>query len=555
MDLSVIIAARNEEFLQRTINEVIDKKRGDTEVIVIVDGYWDDIKQDKCVKIIHHNRSIGQRAAVNEGARLSDAKFIMKLDAHCALDEGFDVKLMEDCEYDWTVVPRMHNLHAFDWVCNDCGTRTYQGHKICKKCKSTNLTKDIIWRSKNNSIDYMWFDTDLKFRYFDSTCLDLYGVKNAKQIYSHYNRDWAKGDITDQMTCLGACWFMHRRRFLDLGGLDEDHGSWGQMGTEIACKSWLSGGRQVVNKKTWFAHMFRTQGGDFGFPYPLSGKEVRTARNYSRELWTKNKWPKAVRKLSWMIDRFSPLPGWDKKETIEVIETKEPTKGLVYYTDNQTEERLLSVVRDQIKKGCNGHKIVSVSQYPIDFGENIVMPLQRSQLTLFKQMLAGIEAIDTDIIFFVEHDVLYHPDHFKFTPPRKDKFYYNTNCWMLRPKDGFAITYDHKSTSGVCAYRDLMLSHYRARVERVEKEGWSRRMGYAPGNHKLPRGFDYSEYETWRTEFPNVDIRHGNNISGCRFSQDKFRRKPKNWIEAYEIPGWGKTGGRFDEWLREVSQL
>jgi len=42
-------------------------------------------------------------------------------------------------------------------------------------------------------------------------------------------------------------------KVLELEGLDERHGFWGQFGTEISCKSWLSGGRQVVNKKTWFA--------------------------------------------------------------------------------------------------------------------------------------------------------------------------------------------------------------------------------------------------------------------------------------------------------------
>ena len=39
---------------------------------------------------------------------------------------------------------------------------------------------------------------------------------------------------------------------------DEKHGSWGQYGTEWACKSWLSGGKLITTKKTWFGHMFRT---------------------------------------------------------------------------------------------------------------------------------------------------------------------------------------------------------------------------------------------------------------------------------------------------------
>ena len=39
-DLSVLIAARNEEFLNRTVEDVLAKKRGNTEVIVVCDGNW-----------------------------------------------------------------------------------------------------------------------------------------------------------------------------------------------------------------------------------------------------------------------------------------------------------------------------------------------------------------------------------------------------------------------------------------------------------------------------------------------------------------------------------
>ena len=104
---------------------------------------------------------------------------------------------------------------------------------------------------------------------------------------------------------------MQRKRYWELDGLDEGHGSWGQMGTEIACKSWLSGGQHVVNKKTWYAHMFRTQGGDFGFPYKISGNEQERARKYSRDIWLNNKWPKAKYPLSWIINKFSPVPNWE----------------------------------------------------------------------------------------------------------------------------------------------------------------------------------------------------------------------------------------------------
>src|SRR5574339_370283 len=138
-DLSVLIPARNEMFCARTVENVLENIEADTEVIVVLDGEWADppIPEHPRVQLVHQPKSIGQRAATNLAAKLSSAKFIMKLDAHCAVDKGFDAKLIANCEYDWTVVHRMYNLHAFDWECKSCKNRTYQGPTLteCAKCK------------------------------------------------------------------------------------------------------------------------------------------------------------------------------------------------------------------------------------------------------------------------------------------------------------------------------------------------------------------------------------------------------------------------------------
>lgn len=554
MDLSVIIPARNEMFLSRTIDSILEKMRGDTEVIAVCDGAWPDppVKDHPKVRLIYHPESIGQRAATNEAARLSKAKYIMKLDAHCDLDKGFDVKLMADCEPDWTVVPRMYNLHAFDWKCTLCGKRTYQGPKPekCKSpCNNISFEMEMVWqRRKGHRSDYMWFDKDLRFSYFDKNFLKKYGddIKALKEKYSHSKRPWAKGDITDQMCAVGACWFMHRERFWELDGLDEDHGSWGQMGVEIAMKSWLSGGRQVVNKKTWFAHMFRTQGGDFGFPYKLKGSDVKKAREYSRQLWKGNGWPKAKHKLSWMIDRFSPLPDWD-----EDIKTVSAEKGLVYYTDNRCEERITRVCREQLKR--TGLPIVSVSQHPIDFENNIVMDLDRSILSQTRQILKGLMNIKTDIVFLVEHDILYHPSHFNFVPPETDVFYYNQNRWPVCAKTGQALFYYTKALSHCCAYRDLMIEHYKKRVNVIEREGYRASMGHSPGS-RGDAGFGAYKTGVWFSKYPNIDIRHNNNFTKNRFRIEQFRRKPKGWKLADAVPWWGKTKDRFDDFLNKINK-
>jgi len=529
-DLSILIPSRNEMFCAQTVQNILENIRGDTEIILVLDGAWADppIPVDARVQVIYHSQSIGQRAATNEAAKISTAKFIMKCDAHCAFDEGFDVKLMADCEYDWTVIPRMYNLHAFDWKCLACGNQTYQGPQPahCEKCgySGDEFERVIIWKPRlSRKTDFARFDKTLHFQYWGA-----YG-----------KRPEAQGDIADVMCSVGACWFMHRERYWELGGLDEAHGSWGQMGVEIACKSWLSGGRQVVNKKTWFAHMFRTQAG-FGFPYPNPG--ISIAREYSRQLWQEGKWEKAQKPLSWLIDKFAPVPDWDL------------AKGIVYYTDNRLDPLIMDACQEQIKHAGQGLHLTSVSLEPLVFGDNLHLPLERGILSMFKQILAGLEHSQADVIFLCEHDILYHPSHFEFIPPRDDAFYYNENTWKVDYKTGRALFYYTKQTSGLCAYRKLLVEHYRKRVERVERDGFQRSMGFEPGCHSFPRGVDNYPAERWMSPVPNLDIRHAGNLTPSRWRQDQFRN-PKaclGWTEADEVPGWGVTRGRMPELMRKL---
>jgi glycosyltransferase involved in cell wall biosynthesis len=111
--VSIIIPARNEVYLEKTIRDILEKAKGEIEVIVVLDGYLPDPPidtKDNRVKFLHYPESIGQRPAINEAARIAKGKYILKTDAHSMFDEGFDVKLAADCEYDWTVIPRMYNL-------------------------------------------------------------------------------------------------------------------------------------------------------------------------------------------------------------------------------------------------------------------------------------------------------------------------------------------------------------------------------------------------------------------------------------------------------------
>ena len=238
------------------------------------------------------------------------------------------------------------------------------------------------------------------------------------------------------------------------------------------------------------------------------------------------------------------------------------TKGCIYYTDNRPKEFILEACREQIKKAWQG-KIVSVSLQPIDFGQNIVLEgRERGLPTMIEQIVMALTALDTDIVFFLEHDVLYHPSHFDFTPPREDVYYYNSNNWRWGIKEDFAITYDGlTSLSQLCCYRNTALNHYQARLKYIQDKGWDkdpgrdpkwgRVMGYEPGTKPKRRGgFSDEQFGTWKSAFPNIDIRHRHTFSPPKYNLSDFKHPPVNFRQEKieNIPYWNLKQ-LHDEWI------
>jgi len=228
--------------------------------------------------------------------------------------------------------------------------------------------------------------------------------------------------------------------------------------------------------------------------------------------------------------------------------------GAIYYSDCQLDPKIMSACQRQILKGIKEENIVSCTLKPVNFGQNIVLPLQRGYLAYFKQILTALEASDSDIIRFLEHDVLYHPSHFEFTPAKKDVYYYNTNFWRLRIDDGHAVSYETDQVNMICAYRELLVQNYKERVKRIEALGnvsdrevgrLARKMGFEPGTHNREERVDMNKADRWRSAYPNIDIRHGHNLTASRWSQDQFRsqRNCQGWKEttADKIKGWDSS--------------
>ncbi len=237
-------------------------------------------------------------------------------------------------------------------------------------------------------------------------------------------------------------------------------------------------------------------------------------------------------------------------EELDVCQTM--TKGIIYYTDNQLEEPIFSVVQKQILK--SNLPIVSVSLSPINFGENIVLNnLSPNIVTMVKQITRALEESNADYVFFCEHDVLYPISHFDFVPLRDNIFYYNANVWRWKYPQNKAITYGRLiSLSGLCVNREFALDHYKRRLAKIlemhwdldtkrHEPDWARKWGYEPGTKKIKRGgFWDDDFEIWESPYPMIDIRHGKTFSPPKVTLESFRHKPINWREIVieKIPGW-----------------
>lgn len=271
-DVTIIIPARNEVFLTKTIDDILIKAEGSIEVIVILDGYWPTppLPDDKRIKIIHRGKPRGMRASINAGSAIAKGKFLLKTDAHCMFGKGFDKILAEECKDNWVVVPRRFALDPEKWELID---------------------------NPKYPIDYMYLSKDLHG--------DPWTEKNR-------DKNLEKILIDETMSNQGSVWFMKHSYFDELELMDEStYGTFWNEFQEIGLKCWLSGGAVMVNKKTWYAHWHKTS--KYGRGYSLGGSEQPKALAAVAK-WKDKGWHKQTLPLTWLIKHFWPVPTWTEED-------------------------------------------------------------------------------------------------------------------------------------------------------------------------------------------------------------------------------------------------
>jgi len=285
MDLSIIVPALREPYLNRTVDSIL--KNSELKNIEVLVGVYhselsDKIKNDPRVRVFEQSSTLGMRGTENIALDMARGKYIMKADAHCIFAPGFDKVMIEDCAEDWLMIPKRYSIDF------------------------------ITWDIKKN-----WPVVEYEYLAFPVPDSWGYTLRGAPWHERKAERADAKYDIDDLMIFQGSCWLANRKYFMNrVGYLDdrkETYGSFAMEQVEVGLKYWLGGGKIKLNKNTWYAHLHKTKNHYKSRLFSHRYKKfpgMDKMYTWTSKHWINNEEPNMIYKFKWLIDKFWPVPKW-----------------------------------------------------------------------------------------------------------------------------------------------------------------------------------------------------------------------------------------------------
>lgn len=213
---------------------------------------------------------------------------------------------------------------------------------------------------------------------------------------------------------------------------------------------------------------------------------------------------------------------------------------ILHYTSNVGKPPFLNKIRKTLSTAAKDYPIISISQVPMDFGKNIcVGNIGASYLNIYKQMLIGARAADTEFVAMAEDDVLFHESHFNFDKLDPDKFNYNINKWGIYTWGETAFSLKQRCTNvSLIAPRKLLISAMEERFAKYPDESKINLSFWAePGRYEKQLGVTVQPINKFETEIPVVVFSHPKTIG---YSYLGSRKKLGTNLRD-ELPYWGKA--------------
>ena len=204
---------------------------------------------------------------------------------------------------------------------------------------------------------------------------------------------------------------------------------------------------------------------------------------------------------------------------------------VVYFTSNQEKPSFEKKIQAKMLETIGNLPLISVSQKPMDFGENICAGnVGVTNHNAWRQLQIGAEAADTKYICAAEADYLYSWEYFNFIPGTDDAAWRPDNIWVLFARRGTVKIFAKKpkgTETAIVVGRDYLLKG----IERMlSGELWSD----APVDQSL------LSYAFFHNEIPIVTFKTDENM---------HRAAPYLGSSVCrEIPYWGKSHDLIEEY-------
>jgi glycosyltransferase involved in cell wall biosynthesis len=247
--ISVIIPSYKDPYLQKTIDSLLENAEGEVEVIAVLDGYWQELKSDPRVRIVHLGKNRGMRGAINAGVAIARGDFLMRTDEHASFGKGYDVILTRDCQPNWMMTPRRFFLDPVKWEVMDIPPVDYSRLAIQDCGNGVRKFAGAEWKSR-----------------------------------AHERKDIMIDEIQAMQ---GSCWFMPHKWWDEvIGELQiEGYGPLYQDSHEMVFKTWKAGGKLMVDKNTWHAHKHRSFPRTHNNGTPENPSNNEECWTYSLKVW------------------------------------------------------------------------------------------------------------------------------------------------------------------------------------------------------------------------------------------------------------------------------
>jgi hypothetical protein len=224
-----------------------------------------------------------------------------------------------------------------------------------------------------------------------------------------------------------------------------------------------------------------------------------------------------------------------------------PSTSIIYYTANFNNEYFAeNICRQIINAAGKRMPIISVSQKPIEFGDNIcVGNIGQSHLNIYRQILIGAKAAKTKYVFTCDDDVLYTPWHFTSFLPPEDTFAYNINRWRIYTwVDPPVFSYTARPVgSQMVAPRQLLVDVLQKRFEKYPDEASIPDLKYfcEPGRRDHLLGMPRPKMTTFKSlGAPNVVFTTTESM-GYHYFKKNETKKSHGKVKKDTLPYWGSA--------------